>query len=655
MEDYMFRKSISVYAGKLVLLLALATVGLGLTTSSWAAGPDGTSAATATTIDSDIASDTTWTLAGSPYIVTKMDLWINPSVTLTIEPGVQVLLQDRAKMHIANGASLVAKGTPSQHITVTQVNIYSRWKTINHYAGSSSYYRYVDFTWGGKDVGSLYYEGPGTHTLNNCVIESTKRHAIYAIGNGLNLTVAGTRITDYELSALTTGNGATVQVTGSDISHTENKPGIRVIDATAVTVSGSSIIVPNSQLGISNETPWNLCVNAQDNWWGDISGPDGGGGGACTGVGSAPGTGTELSGGVDWRNYRTSPTTRTGIKTAPDISFSVDPDPNTAQPPSTVYTFDASATSDEEDYNASLDFCWDWEDDGGGCDATTEVADHSFSGGWHTVRLTVTDTDSLTNTLTQDVLVGYPPTATFTITQPSWSQVDFDPSGTDDVEDDPGDLEVRWDWEGDGVWDTGVYSVTDVVTHTYANIGRYWPTIRVEDTDGVVSTLSKVVNIIPPSATTIISGSGGTLLSVDGTVQIDMYTDTVSSDVISAGLTITHTPWITAPYAGLPGDFVYQGFSLTAETNGAAVDEVTGTYTITITYDPAYITGTLLLPAFWDQLGLYQWTGSSWELVPFTLDTETNQLVATVGSFGDFALAMDVSWVYLPCTVRNTD
>jgi hypothetical protein len=326
------------------------------------------------------------------------------------------------------------------------------------------------------------------------------------------------------------------------------------------------------------------------------------------------------------------------------------------QPPGTSYSFNASVTTDAEDYLSSLDFCWDWENDGG-CDATTVSASHSYAGGLHTARLTVTDTDGMTGTLTQDIQTGYVPTATFIFTQTSWAEIEVDPSASSDVEDAPGDLQVRWDWEGDDVWDTGVYSVTDVLTHAYDHIGRYWPTLGVEDTDGLVGTASKAVNIVPPAATAVISGSGGTLTSVDGTVRVDVYTDTVASTVISGGLVVTHTPWITVPAGcgALPGDFTYQGFNLAAESqsDGQPVEQVSGTYTVTVAYDLAYYGDVLGLFALEDVLRLYRWSDAdgAWVLVPFAVGS--GQLVATTDSFGDFALVLEPDKVYMPLILKS--
>jgi len=72
------------------------------------------------------------------------------------------------------------------------------------------------------------------------------------------------------------------------------------------------------------------------------------------------------------------------------------------------------------------------------------------------------------------------PTATFTITPDTGTSSTvfaFDASGCTDAEDPASSLEVRWDWNNDGTWDTS-YSTTKTVTHTFASTGTY--TVKLE-------------------------------------------------------------------------------------------------------------------------------------------------------------------------------
>lgn len=658
--------------GLVTLLLAFCILFVSLLTSGQAISWQRPAAPAETIINTDITTDTTWTLANSPYHITVADLDIMPGATLTIEPGVQIWVDPKLHIHVWDGASLIAKGTPSQHIVFDRytdpvTGERKRWKKIWFHGSSSSYLRYVEVLGAGADSSdenaSLHYQGTGTHVLNMCQIRDGDQFGLVAEGNA-HLTIAGSLFTDNIKVDLVVGENASVVVTGSSLDKRAVGKGRTVwrrVGTSSLRINNSNIWTPAGEYGVQNDAPGSFCIDAQNNWWGAASGPyDASGAGDACGLGSNGGSGSWVTNGVDYRNWRTTEATRVGITTAPTATFTVSPNPAIPRPPGTVYTFDASGSSDAEDYTSSLEVCWDWDNDGT-CDtswAKTKTANHSFAtGGLHTVCLVVRDTDAMTATATQDILSGYPPTATFTFTPTTWAQVDFDASGSTDVETPQSQLEALWDWEGDDVWDTGVVSVTQVQSHTYPHLGRYWPTLQVEDADGITDTARQAVDIIPPTASQIITGSGGTLVSVDGTVQVGVYTDTVGGDLISNGLVITHTPWLTVPHGALLGDFTYQGFTLSARSlaDGQPIEEVNGTYTITLFYDYDYFTDVLDLLPFEKRLTLYQWVPAtgSWEPVPATLDTANDQLVATPSAFGDFALVMDIKRVYLPLILRS--
>ncbi|GAB4434351.1 MAG: hypothetical protein Kow0031_16060 [Anaerolineae bacterium] len=71
-----------------------------------------------TVVDADIVTHTTWTMAGSPYTLTT-NITVNPSATLTIEPGVVVKGDDNVGLTVEG--HLEAIGTPAQPITFTSV------------------------------------------------------------------------------------------------------------------------------------------------------------------------------------------------------------------------------------------------------------------------------------------------------------------------------------------------------------------------------------------------------------------------------------------------------------------------------------------------------------------------------------------------------
>ncbi len=635
------------------LLLAFCAVSAFMATSSQAVYQERLGAPAETIIASDITTDTTWTLANSPYRVTE-EIYVKPGITLTIEPGVTVWVEKDLKIHAEGGATIIAKGTPDQPITFDRyrkpsTGLAPRWKKIHLHQNSTSYFRYVDFAYGGASSNEstiLHFEGPGTHVLNMCTVRDSKLQGITAQGDSLNLTVAGTLFEDNGRWSLAVDSGADVVVTGSTFDVTDHIA-VRLRDKgegpATITISDSNMLSAGSSFVVYNEMAGSVSINARNNWWGQASGPHAG----------------AVTAGVSYTPWLTAEADRVGITTPPNASFTVDPDPTVPRPPGTVYTFDASASTDAEDYTSSLEVCWDWSNSGT-CDtwSTTRTTTHSFSGGGvQTVRLVVRDTDGDTDEATQDIHTGNLPVPAFTFTPTIWSQVVFDASASSDVETDVSQLQAGWDWEGNGIWDITGVGVTEIQTHTYSHLGRYWPTLYVEDTDNLTDTLRKPVDIIPPAKAVSITNSGGTLDSVDQTVQVAVYTDTVGGDVISNGLVITHTPWLTLPHSSLADPFLYQGFNLSAWSvgDGQPINEISGTYTITISYDCDYFAGVLNLPPFEHQLELYRWvsgTPGSWTLVDSALYATTDQLVATTGFFGDFALAMDVRRVYLPLVAR---
>ena len=69
-----------------------------------------------TKVSGNITTDTTWTLANSPYVVTET-VQVFEGVTLTIEPGVTVKFNKDTLLRI--GGELIAEGTETQMITFT--------------------------------------------------------------------------------------------------------------------------------------------------------------------------------------------------------------------------------------------------------------------------------------------------------------------------------------------------------------------------------------------------------------------------------------------------------------------------------------------------------------------------------------------------------
>lgn len=128
--------------------------------------------------------------------------------------------------------------------------------------------------------------------------------------------------------------------------------------------------------------------------------------------------------------------------------------------------------------------------------------------GYNTNSVNISVTEG--KTATADISISLSndsPTASFTVDPLSGNtstNFNFDASGCLDKEDPTSALEVRWDWENDGIWDTG-YSTTKTDTHQYSTEGTKTVKLEVKDTGDLTH-----------STTSQISVSDSTVTDIDG-------------------------------------------------------------------------------------------------------------------------------------------
>jgi formylglycine-generating enzyme required for sulfatase activity len=183
---------------------------------------------------------------------------------------------------------------------------------------------------------------------------------------------------------------------------------------------------------------------------------------------------------------------------APSASFTVTPASGGTE---TAFQFDASSSSDAQDSLSFLQVRWDWENDGTWDTqwSNTKTADHIYGAtGTKTVKLEVRDTGGLTDDTTRAVTVSTgntAPTASFTVDPSSGTPAtsyQFDASGSSDAEDPVSALQVRWDWENDGTWDTD-WSTTNTASHTYAARGTKTVKLEVKDSGTLIDDATRAV------------------------------------------------------------------------------------------------------------------------------------------------------------------
>jgi PKD repeat protein len=131
---------------------------------------------------------------------------------------------------------------------------------------------------------------------------------------------------------------------------------------------------------------------------------------------------------------------------------------------------------------------WKWDFDDGSTSTQRNPVHKFVAKGKYDVKLTVTDNDGLTNSVTKTVWVGFkPPVAKFTYT-PDHPRVGRTVQFADQSTDADGTIE-SWSWTfGDG----GTSSERNP-HHRYALEGSYTVKLTVKDNDGLTSTFSKII------------------------------------------------------------------------------------------------------------------------------------------------------------------
>ncbi len=241
----------------------------------------------------------------------------------------------------------------------------------------------------------------------------------------------------------------------------------------------------------------------------------------------------------------------------PMASFTLSPSTGDV---TTVFAVDASSSWDLEDSITDLEVRWDWEDDGVWDTAwsTVKIAQHQYARpGKYTIYLEVRDTYGATDRTRKQVSVeNTPPTASFDVLPTSGSITTVfhvDASSSWDLEDSITDLEVRWDWEDDGTWDTS-WSAEKTASHQYASLGTHTICLEVRDTDALTNNATKHISVLPAPVTSLVIGQPNhttVMTSVTSSTPLDFsILDQSGSGILRTMFRIDNTTWINYTATG---------------------------------------------------------------------------------------------------------
>lgn len=209
----------------------------------------------------DITQDTTWTAASSPYII-RHTVYVKPSATLTIEPGVVVKLE--ASSLIIEG-HLKALGAESDKIIFTSYyddehggdSDGTSWQPQ---AGDWTSIHFVSGAVGQLDNVLVRYGGLMPICIGKKSDNFLQAKTAYAFGSCFYKSKGAIRIFSAQLT-----------IENSEIK--QNNYGIELEDQTSNLIIRNSKIYQNIDYGIYNKYSNPGVADAIENWWGDDSGP----------------------------------------------------------------------------------------------------------------------------------------------------------------------------------------------------------------------------------------------------------------------------------------------------------------------------------------------------------------------------------------------
>ncbi len=162
---------------------------------------------------------------------------------------------------------------------------------------------------------------------------------------------------------------------------------------------------------------------------------------------------------------------------------------------------------------------WEW--------SNTQVAHSYLENEWDRVGLMPYGAPFVRFSMSSEIL-DLPPVAEIIVMPPSGdvsTMFEFYATGCKDDIDPASSLEVRWDWEDDGVWDVD-WSTDKIVTHSYSTIGTHTVCLEVRDSSGNTDSASITVDVYDnqaPLTLATCNGSDGLDGWYIGVVEVTLH------------------------------------------------------------------------------------------------------------------------------------
>ncbi len=155
-----------------------------------------------TTINGAISVDTTWGSSGNPYIISNV--WVNPGVTLTIDPGVIVKFQDSSSYLHVDG-TLVVNGTDTERVYFTSIKDDSvggdtnldgsattpasqDWQSIKFNFGSAGTLQYSTIRYAGStNFFTGIHNNGGDISISNSIVTDNGNSGVLNMSGSLNI------------------------------------------------------------------------------------------------------------------------------------------------------------------------------------------------------------------------------------------------------------------------------------------------------------------------------------------------------------------------------------------------------------------------------------------------------------------------------------